>query len=137
MNLRALLMAFCLLAFPLGAMAEDPAPSGGSEYVEMQPPFIVTFGGPGPLKYLKTEVTLIVPEGDAEGKVKLHKPAIRNSLVMLLSRQMSENVNSAAGRDQVRLQALEELRQIMVEEYGNSGYEMIRDLLFTSFVVQE
>ena len=138
MNYRALLLMICLLALPTAGYSQDAEPAkGGSEYVELQPPFIVTFGGPGPLKYLKTEVTLIVPAGAAEGKVKLHKPPIRNSLVLLLSRQTSENVASAAGRDHIRLEALEELRQIMVEEYGKEGYEMIKDLLFTSFVVQE
>ncbi|MCW8887199.1 MAG: flagellar basal body-associated FliL family protein [Motiliproteus sp.] len=136
MKLRIWLLCLCLLA-PF-SFAEDPAPtSGGSEYVEMNPPFIVTFGGPGPLKYLKTEVTLIVPGGESEGFVKLHTPPIRNSLVMLLSRQMSEDVATAEGRDQLRQQALEGIRQVMVEEYGDAGYKMIKDLLFTSFVVQE
>ncbi|OMH39668.1 flagellar basal body-associated FliL family protein [Motiliproteus sp. MSK22-1] len=139
MNLRPLILIFMLLITPSFSFAQDAEPkqSGGSEYIELQPPFIVSFGGPGPLKYLKTEVTLIVPQGDAEGKVKLHQPPIRNSLVMLLSRQTSEDVATAAGRDHIRLEALEELRQILVVEYGNDGYEMIKDLLFTSFVVQQ
>ena len=136
MKLRIWLLILCLAA-PF-SYAENPAPtSGGSEYVELNPAFIVTFGGPGPLKYLKTEVTLIVPEGEAETFVKLHTPPIRNSLVMLLSKQVSEDVASAAGRDQLRLQALEGVRQVLVGEYGESGYQMVKDLLFTSFVVQE
>ncbi len=136
MKLRIWLLILCLMA-PF-SYAEDAAPtSGGSEYIELNPAFIVTFGGPGPLKYLKTEVTLIVPEGEAETYVKLHTPPIRNSLVMLLSKQVSEDIATAAGRDQLRLQALESLRQVMVSEYGDSGYKMIKDLLFTSFVTQE
>ncbi|MEH6625529.1 MAG: flagellar basal body-associated FliL family protein [Motiliproteus sp.] len=137
MNLHVWLLSFCLLA-PFAAFAEEPAQkSGASEYVELNPPFIVTYGGPGPLKYLKTEVTLIVMEGKPEGYIKLHTPPIRNTLVMLLSRQTTESVATAAGRDQLRQQALEGIRQVLVGEYGVEGYEMIKDLLFTSFVVQE
>ncbi len=137
MNLRVWLLLTCLV-LPFSAHAEDPAPtSGGSEYVELNPAFIVTYGGPGGLKYLKTAVTLIVPAGKAEGNVSLHTPPIRNSLVMLLSNQTSESVATAAGRDQLRQQALESIRQIMVGEYGEAGYKMVKDLLFTSFVVQE
>ncbi len=136
MKLRTYLVTFWLLLGASLSYAQTTA-NGGSEYIELQPPFIVTYGGPGPLKYLKTEVTLIVPSVEAEVKVKKHTPPIRNSLVMLLSRQRSENVSSTEGRDQIRLQALEDLRQVMIGEYGDSGYDLIKDLLFTSFVVQE
>jgi flagellar FliL protein len=138
MILKRFLLVFCLFTAPFFSYAqEDAAPTEGTEYVELTPPFIVTFGGPGPLKYLKTEVTLVILEGAAEEKVKLHQPPLRNSLVMLLSRQRSEDIATAVGRDKLRLDALEELRQIMVAEYGESGNTMIKDLLFTSFVVQQ
>lgn len=132
-----LLLTGLMMLFASAALAQEGEATGGSEYVEMQPPFIVAYGGPGPLKYLKADVTLMVPAGPAEANVKLHTPALRNAMVMLLSSQSSEDVGTAAGRDRVRLQALESLRDVMVSEYGNRGYDMIKDLLFTSFVVQE
>ncbi|WP_207060699.1 flagellar basal body-associated FliL family protein [Motiliproteus sp. SC1-56] len=133
--LKRLLLAALLLVSALPVLAQQ---GGGAyvEYIELQPPFITNYGGPGPLKYLKAEVSIKVTSREAEAKVKLHQPNIRNNLVFLLSRQNDDSVNSAAGREQIRRQALEAVREILVEEYGQQGYEMVGDLLFTSFVVQ-
>ncbi len=106
------------------------------EYIDMDPPFVANFGGPGPLKYIKAEVSVKVKSRKAEDEVKLHTPQIRHSLVMLLSNQTDESVNNAAGREKLRQQALEVARQILLEENGEEGYDMVADLLFTSFVVQ-
>ncbi len=135
MMLKRLLLAALLLVSALPVLAQQ---GGGAyvEYIELQPPFITNYGGPGPLKYLKAEVSIKVTSREAEAKVKLHQPNIRNNLVFLLSRQNDDSVNSAAGREQIRRQALEAVREILVEEYGQQGYEMVGDLLFTSFVVQ-
>lgn len=139
MKAKAFFLSLCFLLSTglVHAQEEEGEKKESSTYIEMQPAFIVTFGGPGPLKYLKTEVTLIAPEGVAETNIKLHKPALRHTLVMLLSSQRSENLATAIARDHVRSQALEALRAVLVEEYGSDGYNMIKNLLFTSFVVQE
>ncbi|HEY5717258.1 MAG TPA: flagellar basal body-associated FliL family protein, partial [Motiliproteus sp.] len=93
-------------------------------------------GGPGPLKYVKAEVSIKAVGRDGEVAVKLHQPQIRNAIVMLLSDQNDDTVSTAAGREQLRIKALEAVRQILVQEMGEKGYEMVGDLLFTSFVVQ-
>lgn len=134
MRLKRWLLAL-MLVLPIAAGAQE-ADSNFVEYVELQPPFITNYGGPGPLKYLKAEVSLKVTSREGEANVKLHTPPIRNALVLLLSKQTDDTVNSAAGREQIRRQALEAIRQILVEEYGQAGYQMVGDLLFTSFVVQ-
>lgn len=139
MNSKLFFLTICLTLCPALASAQDEegGKKGGSVYIEMRPAFIATFGGPGPLKYVKTEITLIAPEGDAEPNIKLHKPALRHTVVMLLSKQRSENFATAAGRDHVRAELLEDLRKVMTDEYNDDGYDMIKDLLFTSFVVQD
>lgn len=139
MKAKLFFLTICLILCPTLASAQEggEAKTSSSVYIEMQPAFIATFGGPGPLKYLKTEITLIVPEGPAEANIKLHKPALRHTVVMLLSKQMSEDLATATARDHVRQQLLEDLRNVLVEEYGSEGYDMIKNLLFTSFVVQE
>ncbi len=139
MKVKVFFLSLCVLIWPVLGQAQDEGAGKASSsiYIEMQPAFIVTFGGPGPLKYLKTEVTLIAPDSTAESNIKLHKPAIRHTLVMLLSAQRSENLATATARDHVRQQSIEAIRDVLTEEYGNPGYDMLKNLLFTSFVVQE
>ena len=133
--LHSLMLAVALLLGPTAVYAEE----GGSnhvEYVEMNPPFVANYGGPGPLKYVKLEATVKAVGRDGEVAVKHHQPQIRNAIVMLLSEQTDDTVSTAAGREQIRIKALEAVRQIMVKENGEKGYEMVGDLLFTSFVIQ-
>ncbi len=131
---RLFLLFFLLL--PGLAQAEE-ANGAYVEYIELQPPFIANYGGPGPLKYLKAEVSIKVTSVESEVNIKFHMAPLRHELVMLLSRQTRDTVSTAAGREQVRQKAQEKLRQVMVGEFGETGYDMINDLLFTSFVTQE
>lgn len=113
-----------------------PAPIGGVvRYVELKPTFIANFGisENGHMQYLKADVTVRVSNKDAEYAARYHLPALRNSLVMLLSRQDESTVSSAAGRETIKAEALSELRDILQIEEGEAHIE---DLLFTNFVVQ-
>ncbi|MEH6824291.1 MAG: flagellar basal body-associated FliL family protein [Motiliproteus sp.] len=131
---RSLLILLTLF-LPLSLLRAE-AESGYVQYIELQPPFITNYGGVGPLKYLKAEVSIRVESSDAEAKIKHNQAHIRNNLVMLFSRQTEETVSSPAGRETLRLEAMESIRQIMVSEYGEEGFSMLGDLLFTSFVIQ-
>lgn len=131
---RSLLILLTLL-LPLSLLRAEEG-GGYVEYVELQPPFITNYGGVGPLKYLKAEVSIRVESNDAEAKIKHNQAHIRNNLVMLFSRQTDESVSSPVGREKLRLEAIESIRQIMVSEYGEEGFSMLGDLLFTSFVIQ-
>ncbi|WP_210397228.1 flagellar basal body-associated FliL family protein [Motiliproteus sediminis] len=134
--LQHLFLTLALLTGAAQALAAESAPDRYVEYVELNPPFIANYGGPGPLKYVKAEVSIKVVSRDGEVNTKHHQAQIRNAIVMLLSSQTDDTVSTAAGRERIRIQALEAVRQIMVQEYGETGYDMIGDLLFTSFVIQ-
>lgn len=130
-----LLLVLSLLFLPLAQAAEEQV-NNYVEYVELQPPFIANYGGVGPLKYLKAEVSIKVKSNKAEIAIKHHQAHIRNNLVMLFSSQTDDTIGSPAGREKLRLAAIESIRQVMVSEYGEEGFSMVDDLLFTSFVVQ-
>ena len=135
MYLKRPLLCLLLLLLPFSLLSAEEQ-SGYVEYIELQPPFIANYGGVGPLKYLKAEVSIRVESHDAEAKIKHNQAHIRNNLVMLFSRQTDETVSSPAGREKLRLEAMESIRQIMVSEYGEAVFSMLSDLLFTSFVIQ-
>ena len=104
-------------------------------YVELKPTFVTNFGvsDTGHLRYIKADVTVRVMTNDAEYAARYHLPALRDRIVLLLSRQDESTVSSAAGRETIKAEAMQELREVLEREEGE-GY--IEDLLFTNFVVQ-
>lgn len=137
--MRAFILAtlFACAAAPAPAAAEEAPAAAGDEvrYVPLQPAFVCNFGfsETGRLMYLKADVSIRVSSQDAEMAARYHLPALRNSLVLLLSRQDEATVSSSAGRELIRNQALNELNEILASEEGTP---YIDDLLFTNFIVQ-
>jgi flagellar FliL protein len=113
-----------------------PEPIGGVvRYVELKPTFVTNFGvsDSGRLRYIKADVTVRVSDKEAEYATRYHLPALRNSLVMLFSRQDESTVSSSSGRETIKVEALQELREILEAEEGEG---FIDALMFTNFVVQ-
>ncbi len=136
-RLRTTLLVTVLLAAP-ATFAEEAAPAGASgvvRYVELKPTFITNFGvsDSGHLRYVKADVTVRVNNKDAEYAARYHLPALRDSLVLLLARQDESTISSTAGRETIKAEALQELREILEREEGEPHIE---DLMFTNFIVQ-
>jgi flagellar FliL protein len=131
-----MLVSLCFLGGVPAVQAEDEAaeeaPAATSSYVDLQPPFVTNYGGAGRLRFLRADVSLRVEAG-GEPAVMHHMPAIRHKLIMLLSRQTEDAVSTMEGKELMRLEALEEVRNILMAEEGEHN---IRDLLFTRFVIQ-
>jgi flagellar FliL protein len=103
------------------------------KYIHLTPAFVVNYGDTGRMKYLRTEIALKVMGAKAASAVTKHRPYIRNNLVLLLTSQDSDIVNSSSGRETLRKAALEEVRALMTEL---EGMPFIDDLFFENFVVQ-
>ncbi|MFP6836870.1 MAG: flagellar basal body-associated FliL family protein [Pseudomonadales bacterium] len=134
--MRSMIVFLLTLVFGFEVHAEGP-PAGDGEirYVALQPSFVCNFGMAenGHLMYLKTSISIRVSSREAEVAARSHMPALRNSLVLLLSRQDEASVSTGNGREGIRAQALEELNGILEAE---EGYSYIDDLMFTNFIVQ-
>ncbi len=137
-----LLLAVNLLMVPLVLAQDEEAASEGdggasassSRYVDLKPAFVVNYGGEGRLRYLKAEVALRIGGGDkGPSAVRHHMPYLRHSLVMLMSRASEEDLSSMEGRELLRQNALEAVREVLVREEGE---QFVEDLLFNSFIVQ-
>ncbi len=113
--------------------AEDAPIATETKYLHLEPAFVVNYGSTGRMKYLRTEIALKVSGTDAAAAVSQHKPYIRNNLVMLLSAQEAETMNSSQGRESLRKVALDEVRALMVKLEGSP---LVDDLFFSNFVVQ-
>ena len=106
-----------------------------SVYVNITPDFVTNFDEGARLKYLKASVSLKV-DTESEPQVRYHLPSIKNNLIILFSSQAEENLTSTVGRETLRREAREEVRQVfgMLER---DGEDRVQDLYFTNFVVQQ
>jgi flagellar protein FliL len=105
-------------------------------YVDFAPAFVVNLPSKDKqarTRFLKVEVSAASKEDKIEEEVKQHMPAIRNKLVMLFSKQVYEDLISAEGKESLRQQALAEVQKALKKA---AGKKMIKDLYFTSFVMQ-
>lgn len=138
---RLVIVLYLLLSVTIGSsslFAEDDEAtsesSSQSRYVDMKPAFIANYGGKGKLRYLKTEVSLRVSGDDAgENSVRHHMPQLRHVIVMLLTQQNDEDINTMEGKELLRQNALAQVQEVLE---GENGESYVDDLLFTSFIVQ-
>jgi flagellar FliL protein len=121
-----------VLVWAGAAYAQDAAES---VYVDITPSFVTNYDEGARLKYLKARVSLQVTAGSEE-VVFYHMPSIQNSLVILFSSQAEENLTSTVGRESLRREALEEVRNIM-STLERQDKQTIEDLYFTDFIVQQ
>lgn len=118
---------------PAQAADDEAEDSPSVHYVDVEPSIVANFGEKGRIKYVRTLITLKVGSTNAEKKATLHLPSLRNALVMLLSEQNRDSVNSAPGKEFIRQQALERVQATMKEL---EGVNTIEDVYFKTFVVQ-
>jgi len=126
-----------LLCATVPVLAEEEGGSDKtqkSEYLDLKPSFIANYGGPGPIHFLKVDITLRLNKMEkAPQLVDHHMPYIRHVLVMLLSRQTDDTIGSMEGKEKLRADALAAVQKVIQDEEGE---QLVDDLLFTNFVVQ-
>ncbi len=133
----SLMAGICLAAdeSPPAGAAPVPGPAGASTtYIPLAPPFVVNYGGPGRLKYLKAELSVRVDDLESANAVRHHMPLIRNNLVMLFSRQSEEEISTQEGKERLRQTALKEINDLITAENGKSG---VVEVYFNNLIVQQ
>lgn len=136
-GLTVLMLASLLL--PHAFAQDDEAADGDtvvkeqSIYFDIKPAFVVNYGGPGRLRYIKTSLTLRVGGDIGMKGIRHHLPQIRHVIVMTLTAQSEEDISSMEGKELLRLALLEAVQNVLVTEEGK---HYVSDLLFNSFIVQ-
>ncbi len=102
-------------------------------YVPLDPPFVVNFSADTDIRFLQITVEVGTRAPEVVDSIKEHRPAIRNSLVMLFSSQDPYELNTREGKEQLRSESLSEIQKVMKAETGTTGVESV---FFTSFVMQ-
>lgn len=108
-------------------------PNAGAIYIPLKPSIVVNYGGPGRLKYIKADISVRLQDAKAANSVRHHMPYIRNNLVMLFSAQTEESISSQEGKEALRKEALQEVREVIMAEDRQEG---VIDLFFNAFLIQ-
>ena len=115
------------------AEVEEIKPKLPAIYFPLKPALIVNYQARGRQRFLQAEITIMAREDDVIEAVEMHMPMIRNSLILLFSGQVYEELQTDEGRELFRQAALAELQSIMEQELGKPGIEKV---LFTNLVMQ-
>ena len=85
------------------------------------------------LTFLQLKVDVLVNNSAALARIKIHIPAIRHQLILLLSEQDETDMKSPIQREELRKVATTRVQEVMT---GLTGSNDITELLFSSFLVQ-
>lgn len=102
-------------------------------YLPLDPPFVVNFESSQETRFLQVSMEVMAHDPLAIEDAKKHMPAIRNSLVLLLSSQNQKTLITLEGKEKVRAEALAAIQKILQEQTGKPGVEAV---YFTGFVMQ-
>ncbi|GGY68425.1 flagellar basal body-associated protein FliL [Cellvibrio zantedeschiae] len=125
-------------------------------YYPLKPNFTVNYDVNGRQRFLQAELTLMYRDPAVVKTLELHMPAVRNGLVMLLSSQVFEELQTAEGKEKLRAAALQTVQDIIAKEEAAGAEKAkeseeeedeeksaekksspnIEQVLFTQFVMQ-
>ncbi len=111
----------------------QPKITGETHYLPIDPPFIVNFTHLGALRYLQISIEIMYPKEDIIDRVIEHMPAIRNSLILLLSDQPYEKLSTFEGKELLRGEMVAAVNEIV---YRGSPVEFPGEMFITNFVMQ-
>lgn len=116
-----------------GEEDEDTGERQTAYYFSLNPPFVVNFAGGGQARFLQVNVDGVTRNSALKEDITLHIPAIRHSIVLLLSGKTYKELITTEGKEKLRMEVLVELKKILRRETGKDDIE---DVFFTSFVMQ-
>ena len=102
-------------------------------YFALTPKFKTNYEVDGRPRLFQIGMTLVTREQDVIDALITHGPSIKSRLVILLSGQQVEHLQSPEGREALRAECLSAVQDIMNKEMGKPGIEKV---LFTDFVMQ-
>ncbi len=102
-------------------------------YHELRPEFIVTFEANSRQRYVQLNVTLVTRDEEIIGVLVNNDPVIRNTLVLLFSKQDYLELQTREGKEMLKKSATKAIQDLMMKEIGKKGVETV---LFTNFVMQ-
>jgi flagellar FliL protein len=132
--LTTLLLCNALASTPLLASGGGGS-AGTSPYLALEPAIVVNLNTAGKVRFMQVRVQAMSRDPAVLAALQTHTGPVRHALITLLSAQTVDNMYDVQVREQVRQQALEELRGVL-ETHAGLKREGLEALYFTDFVIQ-
>jgi len=133
MRLILFLILSTALIIPGTSFAEDDEGVSleKAHYASLKPSLVVNIASGA--RYARLDIQVMTRNEDELENIKLHSPAIRHELILLLSEQQGTTLKTPEGKEAFRATSLNAIRNMIRELTGKNSVE---DLYFTSFFVQ-
>lgn len=114
--------------------AEEEAPKTNSAYVSLGKSMVLNLSSQKKkITFLQISADALIDDDSNQQLVETHIPAMRHTLIVLLSEQSDNDMKSSTKREALRQQATAEVKSLITEL---TGQDLVSDLLFSSILVQ-
>lgn len=125
---RFIILLLLLTATPLALAQEEPAyygfePDITTNYIRDTDHFR--------MGYIRVAVEVMVDERGLLNQVEAHSALLTDTFIHIFSTASERQIKSLTGRDDLRMQCLEEARRLLRRETGDP---IIRDVIFTKYI---
>ncbi len=133
---------FAILAFTLTCQTmaeEEPAPAAPAKpkvsYYGFTNDIVTNFvtAGAKDLGYVRVTMELMIKDEKYLPIIEHHDPIIQATIVKIFGKEPADKVKSLTGREEIRLEILNEIHAILKKETGD---ELVKDVLFTKYLYQ-
>ena len=126
-----LLVALLALSLPLQAADKIEEGPVNISYFQIKPSLVANLASGG--RYVRCDIQLMTEDAAYLDQLRLHDPAIRNTLLLLLSEQDGNKIKTPEGKEALRKEALKQINAQLKKLTGKAG---VKALFFTTFFVQ-
>ncbi len=137
MTLRITLAILCLLLTPLATAGENEEEKGLFKakpiYVSMLPHFLVNLDDRQTQRFMQIKANTLVANKNTEKSLKLHMPAVRHGILMMLSHLTPDDVRTSEQKEALR-QEITEIIRVTLREL--SDHDDVKGFYITSVVTQ-
>src|ERR1700728_817160 len=121
-----------IMTVAAGAHGGEGGAGNAAVYYAIDPTLVVNFEDGSVVRFLQITMEVMAHDQKAIDSIQKNIPLIRNNLLLLMSNRNYQSMMSREGKENLRQEALTEIRAVQKKEGGPD----VDDLLFTSFVVQ-
>ncbi|MET0065453.1 MAG: flagellar basal body-associated FliL family protein [Candidatus Thiodiazotropha sp.] len=127
------LLLTCLLLLTVQPLwcADDEEQPEVISYYQIKPSLVANLASGG--RYVRCDIQLMTKDPAFIETLNQHGPAIRHSLLLLLSEQNGSELKNSEGKESLRKKALSEIDKLMQSLEKENAVE---GLFFTTFFVQ-
>jgi len=116
-----------------GEHAAEKVEAKETHYLELGKEFVVNLEDNSKVNFMQVEIQVMATKAEPLALVEQHIPVIRNKLMLILSSQKYEEVNTQAGKEKLREEIKQAIQDVLHEESPDANIEAV---YFTSLIMQ-